>query len=300
MNFEEFLLNYNRPAIYTAFEDGFNNMETSTMLHLKLWNILQEFYVVGGMPRIVSHYFSLLDQPAKAFKEVRAMQRDLISTYQSDFNKHAGKINSLHINSVFENIPLQLAGYMNESVHRYRFKDVIPGKKGFTELDRPISWLEKAGLIIKIDICERSQIPLKSFCKPNIFKLFIFDIGLLGQMLELSPKTIISQNYGLIKGFLAENFVATEFIAAGENNLYSWTERNSEIEFIKDHAGEIVPIEVKSSQRVKAKSLRQYRLKYNPPTAIIISGKALKQVNPQVQNYPLYYSGKLMAKLQQK
>jgi uncharacterized protein len=152
--------------------------------------------------------------------------------------------------------------------------------------------------VIKVDICERSQIPLKSFCKPNIFKLFILDVGLLGQMLELSPKTIISQNYGLIKGFFAENFVATEFLAAGENSLYSWTERNSEIEFIKDHDGEIVPIEVKSSQRVKAKSLRQYMLKYNPSTAVVISGKPLKKTNQQVKNHPLYYSGKLMVELQ--
>jgi uncharacterized protein len=294
LNFEEFLLNINRPTIYNAFQDSFKNGKTSAMLHTKLWDILQAFYVVGGMPQIVKHYFSLLDQPARAFNEVRKMQQDLINTYMSDFNKHAGKINSLHITSVFENIPRQLATYIDGSVHRYRFKDVIPGKKGFTELDGPINWLIKAGLAIKVDICERSQIPLKSFCKPNMFKLFILDVGLLGQMLELTPKTIISQNYGLIKGFFVENFVATEFLAAGEQSLYSWTERNSEIEFIKDYDGELIPIEVKSSQRVKAKSLRQYMLKYNPPMAIVISGKPLKKTENQVKNYPLYYSGKLM------
>ena len=59
----------------------------------------------------------------------------------------------------------------------------------------------------------------------------------------------------------------------------------------------ILPIEVKSSNRVKAQSLRQYILKYNPTKAIIISGKPLKQTNKLVKNYPLYYAGKFMAEL---
>ncbi len=297
MNFREFLLNGGNDLLYESYKDAIFEGTVSSIAHGKLWDCLKEYYVVGGMPGVVASYLSSPDEKVEGMKRVRVLQRELLDGYRSDFSKHAGKVNAVHIGAVFENVPLQLASHMADSVQRFRFKDVIPGKRGYASMEGAIDWLQKAGLIYKVPICQRSQLPLKAFTKANIFKLFIFDVGLLGCMLGLEPRTLILQDYGLIKGFFAENYVACELIAGGEKDLYSWTERNSEIEFIKDCEGNIIPIEVKSGLRTKAQSMRQYIKKYNPQTAVMISGRPLSLKGQYMINFPLYYAGEMVASL---
>ena len=117
-------------------------------------------------------------------------------------------------------------------------------------------------------------------------------------MLDLKPATLMTQDYGTIKGFFAENLVASELVASGQHRLYSWSERNSEMEFLLDVDGCIVPVEVKSGLRTKAQSLRQYLLKYNPELAVVVSGKMMDVTKRPVINMPLYHAGGLCAALQ--
>jgi predicted AAA+ superfamily ATPase len=246
------------------------------------------------MPEAVYAYQHQRQNLPQAFAEVRDIQQNLITAYFRDIAKHAGKVNAVHIASVFENVPMQLAHHREGSVNRYRFKDVIPKKKGFQDLRGPIDWLEKAGLIIKIPVCNRAEIPLEMFCKPNLFKLFLFDIGLLGAMLQIPPGVIYTDDYGSAKGYYAENLVAQQLISSGTLPLYSWTERNSEIEFVTTRDNTILPIEVKAGTRTRAKSLQQYIKKYNPEKAIILSARLPEKSLDSVVHYlPLYYAGLL-------
>ena len=124
-----------------------------------------------------------------------------------------------------------------------------------------------------------------------MFKLFLCDIGLLGSMLDLSPGTLINQDFGITKGFFVENYVACEWKASGAKSLYSWSERNSEIEFLLSLDDEVVPVEVKSGLRTRSQSLCQFRKKYNPHSSIIISGKPCFSSKGNPINIPLYYAG---------
>jgi len=260
--------------------------------HNRLWHLLKEYFVTGGMPQVVEEYLRLRATPVEARRRVRELQRGLLDSYYKDFAKHSGANNAIHIVAVFENIPMQLAGNLEGSVNRYKFKDVISGKKGFAALQGPIEWLVKAGLALKVKVCNRAEIPLEAFCKPNIFKLFIFDVGLLGSLLDLPVESILNDDYGIAKGYFAENFVAQELQTAGRRNLYSWTERNSEIEFLITDNDVIVPLEVKSGLRTQAKSLQQYIRRYSPSKAVILSKKNFaKKSGSCIQYLPLYAAG---------
>jgi uncharacterized protein len=294
MNFYEFMEALNETPLLEILDSSSETDFISETAHQKLWQFLKEYYVTGGMPQVVSEYIMERDNPYEAMNRARKIQKELIEGYFRDFAKHSGKTNSMHIVSVFEDIPMQLSTNVAESVKRYRFKGVLPGKKSYFELSGPINWLEKAGLILKTKICNRAELPLESFCKNNIFKLYVFDIGILGCMLDLPFEAIIAQDYGISKGYFAENFVAQEFTSSGVSKLYAWKERNSEIEFLRIIKGEIVPVEVKSGQRTQAKSLQQYNLKYSPKSSIKISGKTLNRINKgEISNIPLYLTGKI-------
>jgi predicted AAA+ superfamily ATPase len=294
MTFSEFLESLNEDLLIEVLGSYRDVNTISEAAHQKLWGCLKEYYVTGGMPQVISEYIPMRDNRFGAMNNTRKIQKELIEGYYRDFAKHSGKTNSMHIVSVFEDVPMQLSNNVEGSVSRYRFKGVIPGKKGYADLNGPISWLEKAGLIFKVKICNKAELPLESFCKNNLFKLYFFDIGLLGCMLDLPVEAIIAQDYGITKGYFAENFTAQEFVSAGVSKLYAWKERNSEIEFLRVLDGEIVPVEVKSGNRTKAKSLQQYQKKYAPLSAIIISGKTLnRDAKKIVKNYPLYLAGSI-------
>ena len=261
--------------------------------HNVLWDYARQYFFVGGMPKAVEKWFSS-ESINDRISSVRKIQKDILTGYEKDFAKHSGKINAVHISALLDNVPLQLSRVIDGSVKRFRFKDVLPDKRTYSHLSNSISWLENAGLIYKLFNVEcRPQIPLKAFTKENIFKLFLFDVGMLGAMLEISYKNLMDQDYGITKGFFAENFVACEFKAMGHGNLYSWAESKSEIEFLYvSGESEIVPVEVKSGRRTKAKSLKNYIERYSPVRTVKLVGKVGGSDKKNLV-LPLYYAAKL-------
>ncbi|MCP5054108.1 MAG: ATP-binding protein [bacterium] len=292
MNFEEFMMvvNKRKAALLSEFSGETIIQE---VIHRRLWEDLKVYYVTGGMPEAVKRYVDLKENPYEAFSNVRIVQEAILEGYRSDFAKHAGKENAAHINRVFDDVPVQLSKDIDGSVRRYRFKGVIPNKSKFSHLDGPIDWLLKSGLVIKVLIVNTPALPLKNFSKSNTFKLYLLDTGLLGCMQDLSFDSILNQDYGRYKGYYAENFVAQEFTAAGCRVLYSWAGRNSEIEFLRVLNNVVVPVEVKSGARTKAKSLMVYKDKYSPQLQIKITANNLHRENKQIHNYPLYLAGKI-------
>jgi len=261
--------------------------------HNVLWDYAKQYFFVGGMPKAVEKWFSS-EGINNRIRSVRKIQKDILTGYEKDFAKHSGKINAVHLSTLLKNIPLQLSRELDGSVKRFKFKDVLPNKRTYVHLSNSISWLENAGLIHKVFNVEcRPQIPLKAFTKENIFKLFMFDIGMLGSMLEISYSNIKNQDYGITKGFFAENFIACEFKAMGYENLYSWAESKSEIEFLYvGTESEIVPVEVKSGRRTKAKSLKNYIERYSPERTVKLVGKVGGSDKKNLV-VPLYYATKL-------
>lgn len=58
------------------------------------------------------------------------------------------------------------------------------------------------------------------------------------------------------------------------NNSFCWqSERGAEIDFVIQRDGQLIPIEVKSADNTKAKSLKVYMDTYKPAYAIKISAK---------------------------
>ena len=294
LSFEEFLVEAAGDFICDGYENAVKLKECSEVLDEKLMVYLRDYLITGGLPAVVNVYMKSRESRYEAYKAARKIQDNLIKDYLNDFSKHAGKLNSNHLQLVFKNIPTQLAANIDGSVNRYIFKDIIPGKKGFTAVEGSIAWLEHAGLVYKVPICNRSEVPLKAYTRSNIFKIHLFDIGLLGAMLELSPKTILENDYGSAKGYFAESFVLAELKKTMKSGIYGWTERNSEIEFLTTFDDKIVPIEVKSGSRTKAKSLAQYLIKYNSDLAFKLMDKVLEpETGSTVRIVPLYFAGRL-------
>ena len=201
------------------------------------------------------------------------------------------KLHAQHIDAVFSNVPRQLAASRDGSVQRFRFRNVVERKNRYRELRGPVDWLEAAKLLLKCHpVKDRPRVPLRAQARPNIFKLYLFDVGLLGHMLGLTYADQRAQDVSF-KGYVAENFVQTELSAHVGYPTFGWEQAQAEVEFLhRCRDGEIVPVEVKSGAHTRARSLRSYVERYEPRRAIkLIGGPGGERVG-RVETWPLYYA----------
>ena len=145
-------------------------------------------------------------------------------------------------------------------------------------------------MVLKVNSVTLPEKPLKGFENIDVFKLFLSDVGILNNLLNINLNDILNDNLGLYKGIIAENFVANE-LTANNIPLYYWkSKEKAEIDFLIETSDYgIIPIEVKSSENTKSKSLKVYNELYKPKYMIRISSKDFGY-NPstKIKSVPLY------------
>lgn len=289
LTFQEFIYASQEAALIKAF----NTQANSASAHNKLMDKLTDYFFTGGMPEAVAAWYqykelSILERVEKVAK----IHANLVEGYRRDFGKYAGKVDAMLIESVFNSIPAQLSLVMDESVKRFKFKHVHDRKSRYNDFKTAMHWLRCCRLALANYPMEGvPKTPLVAYKKDNRVKLFLFDVGLLNHMLGSSYKEIKQQSYEY-KGYVAENFVQQELTAIGIDPGYSWNDARAEVEFIvANDAGEIIPIEVKSDKRTRAKSLASYTEKCAPGKTFKLTGTqgsaALEQTDIVM---PLYYT----------
>lgn len=293
MNFKEFLEGTGETHAVN-FLNSFRGDKTDEIYHVRLFELLKTYFITGGLPEVILEYLKEKDNPLTAFRNVRSLQKMLLFQYRNDFGKYSGHTNSRHIDRIFNSVPSQLSKVQDGTTKKYKFKDVISkGYRSYEDLADPVEWLVKAGFVYKINISENPVIPINGNTSENNFKLFLFDIGLLGSMVKIPPEIIMQYKYGTYKGYFAENYVLQEMISYGFTDVVTWMGRTSEIEFVFQVGNKLVPVEVKAGTNTKAKSLQVYINKYHPEISVKFTGNKFgidRQKN--IYNYPLYMISK--------
>ncbi|MBS0654829.1 MAG: ATP-binding protein [Verrucomicrobia bacterium] len=295
LSFREFLEAIGDERSLPYYDAAISTKNIPQFVHEHLWERLKWYFITGGLPEVVQTFSQTKDDLYEACKASRKLQNEIIVMYLADMAKHSGKINAMHLDRLWHSVPEQLGKSQDGSAKKFIFKDAVAGLNRYDRLAGAIDWLEKAGLIIKARIVNSGKLPFSAYSQENTFKLFLFDIGILGALSNLEPREILAQDYGSYKGYFAENFVAQELLVSGQKQLYSWQENTAEIEFLLQADGKAIPIEVKSGGVTHAKSLHIFAAKYHSPSRVIFSANTL-QVNEQtgVHRYPLYLASDLL------
>ncbi|OJV34311.1 MAG: hypothetical protein BGO29_08560 [Bacteroidales bacterium 36-12] len=77
--------------------------------------------------------------------------------------------------------------------------------------------------------------------------------------------------------------------------VYYWSAENgrAEVDFVVQHAGKVIPIEVKAEENLQAKSLKSYCQKYNSQLALRTSMSDYRKEDWLI-NIPLYAIGEIV------
>lgn len=285
LTFFEFLDAVGREKMRLLLEERQADESIPALIHDKLIDLLKLYFFIGGMPEAIVEYAK-----NEKLSAVREIQLEILNAYEKDFAKHAPTQEIMKITTVWKLVHRQLA----KENKKFIFSAIRKSARG-RDYEDAIQWLLDAGLILKSHLVESPKFPLSTYANNNIFKIFLFDVGLLGAQSDLSPQAIIEGNllFTEFKGALTENYVAQELTASRQKEIYYWTsEGSAEIDFLIEDDHSIYPIEVKSGENTKKKSLLVYNQKYAPSKLLRTSPMNLKH-DGNVYNYPLYLISQL-------
>lgn len=246
MSFYEFIMASGNDILAKQVKD--HKWEELSSLSTKLIELLRQYYYVGGMPEAVSTYFETND-----IIQVRQIQNRILSDYENDFSKHVPNKILPRVRMVWDSIPSQLA----KDNKKFIYGALKKGARA-KDYEEAIQWLSDAGLVYKITKVNKIEKPLKFYEDLSSFKLFINDLGLLGAKVKVSAKDVLTgENYfSEYKGAFTEQYIGQELHSL-DLPIYYYSKDNStlEIDFLVQKE-DIYPIEVKSSENVRSKSLR--------------------------------------------
>ncbi|MDR1017357.1 MAG: ATP-binding protein [Lachnospiraceae bacterium] len=242
---------------------------------------LREYYFVGGMPEVVQSFIN-----NNNYKAAREIQNNILNYYQQDFSKHAENTLFPRLNLIWNSIPSQLA----KENKKFIYGQVRKGARA-KEFELAIQWLLDCGLIHKVHRIKKPNLPLKAYMEMDVFKIYLLDVGLLGAMVDLDEKVILEGNqlFTEFKGALTEQYVLQQLIADLDTEPYYYSSPNStgEIDFILQGRTNIIPVEVKAEENLKARSLRMFVEKFKSKYALRISMSDYREQD-WMTNIPLY------------
>ena len=238
-----------------------NDHEILKSFHGLLTEHFKKYLYVGGMPAVVSKFASNAD-----LLSVRELQLQILASYENDFSKHAPISQLPRIRMIWQSIVSQLA----KENSKFIYSLIRKGSRA-KEFELAIEWLSNAGLIHKVNRINKSGMPITAYADWNDFKLYLHDVGLLGALASLPASVILEGNlvFEEFKGVLSEQFICQQIVSQSLQPFY-WSpdEGRSEVDFIIQKSDQIIPIEVKSSENLKSRSLRVYYDKYLPKECI--------------------------------
>lgn len=281
MDFEEFLMALGKDMAIKQIKSCYeNNKQMPLPLHEKYLKYYRLYLCCGGMPSSTNN---LIKNNLDILNFDREILNSIIISYLADMTKYVtNKFESAKIERIYNTIPKQLLKENKKFMYSNVDKDA---RKRDYYLS--LKWLISSNLVIPSYYVNKFQIPLKGYMDSDSFKLYLSDVGLLSSVLNISYNKLVLGDKLEYLGTIAENYVANELVCNGFDLYYYSINQVAEIDFLIETNDGVIPIEVKASDNVQAKSLNYYMEKYRPKYAIRISAKNFGFDN-NIKSVPLY------------
>lgn len=279
MDFEEYLLALKENKLIEEIKAHYETNEAlMEPIHEKAINLYKNYLVLGGMPALITNF---IDNGCNIAHVNFNLQEQLITSYLADMNKYTESSEGIKNIQIYNSIPRELARVNN--TFKYSIVDKYARRIRY---ENSLEWLLASNMVLKCDLAERNESPLKVFASLDKFKLYLSDVGLLRSLSSLDYREILLDKNEMFKDILTENYVACELYPKFKE-LYYYTFDKYEIDFLIKIEGDVIPVEVKSGRRTNSKSLNEYVRKYNPKLSIRISSKNFGLEN-NIKSVPLY------------
>ena len=280
MDMEEFMLAMGERELVERIRNCFEtDSPMPSALHEAAMQLYRQYLVVGGMPECVMKFVETKD-----YILVRHTQDTILSSYLNDMSKYNNLNEIKKTRLAYDNITVQLS----KRNTRFQYKLIKKGGRA-SEFENAIEWLCLSGIVSQVYKVEQIVKPLENYRDIDAFKIYVSDLGLLCAKKDLVANDILYMVEELndFKGGMAENYVNVQLTINGYKTYYWESERGAEVDFVIQRDAQLIPIEVKSADNTRAKSLNVYMNTYHPAYAIKLSAKNFA-FEDQKKVVPLY------------
>jgi len=280
MDFEEFLIAIGKVDLVGRIKKCFEaNAPMDTVYHNVLMELYRQYLVVGGMPDCVAKFVETGD-----YTLIRATQKLILEDYLDDMSKYNSKNEIKKTRLTYNSVTAQLS----KKNTRFQYKLIKSGGRA-SEFENAIEWLALSGIVIRVNALDTIKKPLDNYKNIDSFKIFVSDVGLLCAKNNVLAGDVLYESGDLndFKGGLTENYVCSQLVSRGYE-CYTWfSEGEAEMDFVIQRDGKVIPVEVKSADNSKAKSLGIYVNKFKPAFSIKASSNNFGFAN-NIKTIPLY------------
>ena len=266
MDLEEFMLALGEHDLVQRIRECFQtDSPLPSALHDAAMQLYRQYLVVGGMPECVLQFAETKD-----YILIRHTQDTILASYLNDMSKYNNLNEIKKTRLTYDNITVQLS----KKNTRFQYKLLKKGGRA-SEFENAIEWLTLSGIVSQVYKVEQIKKPLENYRDIDSFKIYVSDMGLLCAKKDLTANDILYMVEELndFKGGMTENYVDIQLTINGYRTYYWESPRGAEIDFIIQREGQLIPIEVKSADNTRAKSLKVYVDTYHPAYAIKLSSK---------------------------
>ena len=266
MDMEEFMLAMGEDMLVNEIRTHFaDNTPISSAYHDAAMTLHRQYLVVGGMPECVMQF-----SQTKDYLLTRHIQDTILLGYLDDMSKYNTTNEIKKTRLTYDNITVQLS----KKNTRFQYKLIKKGGRA-SEFENAIEWLTLSGIVSQVYKVEQIKKPLENYRDIGSFKIYVSDLGLLCAKKDLAANDVLymSEDINDFKGGMAENYVDLQLTINGYRAYYWESERGAEVDFVIQREGKLIPVEVKSADNTKAKSLKIYMDTYKPEYAIKLSAK---------------------------
>ncbi len=254
-SFIEFLLAKGKEVLVSYIQTFTWESKISQVLHDDLMSLFKEYLIVGGLPRAVKNWIT-----HGTMESLSAVQEELLRSYQEDFYKYGGISDYDNLNDVLDAVPKYLG-------KKFVFSRVNPDVRAYV-LKKALKLLTQARVCHIVYRTSASGLPLKVETQRKFFKVILIDVGLCSAALDYSLLHLKkAEDVELINhGGIAEQVVGQLLRTLGpyyhDPGLYYWIrpekESSAEIDYVVQHKGLMVPIEVKAGTAGVLRSLHAF------------------------------------------
>lgn len=293
LDFEEFLWAHDERAMADAIREHARTCEPY-VLHERALDLYSHYLVVGGMPKPVRTWLDT-GSPDAAMEELA----EIDATYTADMTDPENGISGISAKRIWDSLPKQL---LRPSTKKFKYADVVRGGRR-SRLLEPLEWLEAAGMVTRNELTKDTRAPLAPYNdeEGSFFKVYVADTGIMFRKFGIAPRLFLDPAASArlssdFRGALAENFVMQQLAASGVRTFYWMLQEGSsrgEVDFVfQNDAAEVVPVEVKSSRNVRARSLAKLMREGGSPYAVRLSelnfSRGEADGGAELRSLPLY------------
>lgn len=272
IQFDEFLIALGQEWYAEVIKGHYQtNRKIPQIVHTELLTLFEDYLYVGGMPAAINEYIS-----SDSVYNVAEIHKNIYQNFHYATDRNTNESEAMKMHQVLDVIVQQL---MKEN-KKFQYRLIRKGttysmyKDAINSLVHQGCLLKSQKLVIDSNLengNNSGSLELNNQDSTQ-FKLYCNDVGILYTLIQ-SEVCIDPKNEDQVRKALIENYTLQALTAKGYNPGFWESDSQAKVDFTIETKDGMIPIEAKTSDNTRSKSISIFKSQFSIPYSIKVSSR---------------------------